>query len=427
MSIFLIVLFFILMFLGIPIAISLGFSSVVTLILFTDIPLSLITQAMFSSMNSFIMVAIPLFILAGNIMDRGGVGDRIFSFANSMVGWMTGGLGNVNIVTSLIFAGMSGSSVADVAGLGVLEISAMEKHGYNKKYATAITVATSTLATLIPPSILMIVAASVANVSVGKALIGGIIPGIFISVIFMVYNYLYCRKNKVGNKRKFDFKLLLESFFVSIPALFVPVIILIGMFTGFVTPTEAAAIAVVYSAIISLLIYKGIKVKDLPSLLRDTTRMTGTILFIAVTAKAANWIFEYDGLPAKLAKSITSISTNPIIIMLVILVFLVFLGMIMDATAAIYIVVPILLPVVTAVGIDPLFFVIFLVLALSLGLITPPVGVCLYAASNVTKLRLEDIIPELTPWIIMLVLSLVVFAVFPELITVPLDYVFSYM
>lgn len=425
MSIFLISLFFILMFLGIPVAVSLGFSSVLTLALFSDIPLTLISQSMFSSMNSFIMVAVPLFILAGNIMDKGGVGDKIFNFANSMVGWMPGGLGHVNIVTSLIFAGMSGSSVADVAGLGVLEMSAMEKRGYDKEYSAAITVATSTLATMIPPSILMIVAASVANVSVGKALVGGVIPGIMIAVIFMVYNHLYCKKHKIGDRSKFSLEMFFKSLVISIPAMLVPVIILIGMFTGIVTPTEAAAIAVVYSTIISLTIYKGFTLRNIPRLLINTTKTTGTILFIAVTAKSANWIFEFDGLPAKIATSITSLTSNPILIMLVVLAFLVVVGMIMDATAAIYIVVPILLPAVTSVGVDPLFFVVFLVLSLALGLITPPVGVCLYAATSVTGLRLEQIVPKLMPWIIILIMSLAILAVFPVIITGPLNFLFS--
>jgi tripartite ATP-independent transporter DctM subunit len=424
MSIFLIALFFILMFLGIPVAISLGFSSVLTLVFFSDIPLTLISQSMFSSMNSFIMVAVPLFILAGNIMDKGGVGDKIFNFANSMVGWMPGGLGHVNIVTSLIFAGMSGSSVADVAGLGVLEMSAMEKHGYDKEYSAAITVATSTLATMIPPSILMIVAASVANVSVGKALVGGVIPGLMIAVIFMVYNHLYCKKHKIGDRSKFSLEIFFKSLLISIPAMLVPVIILIGMFTGIVTPTEAAAIAVVYSTIISLTIYKGFTLRSIPRLLINTTKTTGTILFIAVTAKSANWIFEFDGLPAKIATSITSLTSNPILIMLVVLAFLVVVGMIMDATAAIYIVVPILLPAVTSVGVDPLFFVVFLVLSLALGLITPPVGVCLYAATSVTGLRLEQIVPKLMPWIIILIMSLAALAVFPGIIMGPLNFLF---
>lgn len=424
MSIFLIIVFFVLMFIGIPVAVSLGIASITTLAIFSDIPFSLITQSMFSSMNSFVMVAVPLFVLAGNIMDRGGVGDKIFNFANSMVGWMTGGLGHVNIVTSVIFAGMSGSSVADVAGVGILEINAMTKHGYDKEYSAAITVASSTLATLIPPSILMIVAASVANVSVGKALVGGVIPGVAVAVIFMVYNFLYCKKNGIGDRHKFSFSILMKSFLVSIPALLVPVIILIGMFSGIVTPTEAAAIAVIYSTIISLFIYKGFKITEIPRLLVNTTKTTGTILFIAVTAKAANWIFEFDGLPATIANGITSISTNSIIVMLMVLVFLVFLGMIMDATAAIYIVVPILLPAVVSVGVDPMAFVIILVLALSLGLITPPVGVCLYACSNVTGMTLEELIPKLIPFILILIGILVLFAVFPNILVAPVNAIY---
>ena len=192
MSIFCIVLFIILMILGIPIAVSLGISCVATLYFFTDIPLNLIAQSMFSSMNSFVMAAVPLFVFAGIIMDEGGVADKIYNFSNSAVGWIHGGLGHVNILTSLIFAGMSGSSVADIASTGKIEINQMHKHGYLKEYAAALTISSSMLASIIPPSILMVVAASVANVSVGKALFGGLVPGIIIGIAFMIYNYIYC-------------------------------------------------------------------------------------------------------------------------------------------------------------------------------------------------------------------------------------------
>jgi tripartite ATP-independent transporter DctM subunit len=424
MSIFCIVLFIILMILGIPIAVSLGISCVATLYFFTDIPLNLIAQSMFSSMNSFVMAAVPLFVFAGIIMDEGGVADKIYNFSNSAVGWIHGGLGHVNILTSLIFAGMSGSSVADIASTGKIEINQMHKHGYLKEYAAALTISSSMLASIIPPSILMVVAASVANVSVGKALFGGLVPGIIIGIAFMIYNYIYCKKHNIGDKIPFDIKNLLKNFVVAIPALLAPIMLLGGMFTGFFTPTEAAGIAVLYAILISMFVYKGIKLSDLPNMLFRTTKTTGTILFIAVTAKAATWIFEYDGLPARVAAAITSLSSNTTIVMFIIFAFLIVLGMFMDATAAIYMVVPILLPAVISVGIDPLFFVIFLVLCLTLGLITPPVGVCLYTCSNVVNLKIESIISQLMPWIIITIIILAIFILFPELVMSPIYWLF---
>lgn len=422
MSILLLIMFLVLMLIGVPIAISLGISSVVTLLLFTDVPLNLVIQSMFTSMNSFIMVAVPLFILSGYLLDEGGVAERIYNFANAMMGWMHGGLGNVAIFSSMLFAGMSGSSVADVASMGKISINAMKRHGYPAGYATALSLSSSMLASIIPPSILMLVASSVANVSIGQALFAGIIPGVIIGVVFMLYNYYYCRRNDIGVKIKFSFKNLVQQFLRAIPALMVPIIILGGMFTGYVTPTEAAGIAVLYAILISILLYKHITVSQLPSIFLRTAKTTGTILFIAVTAKPASWILEYDGLPARIASTISGITTSPLLIMSIIFGFLILVGMFMDATAAIYIVVPILLPTVVAVGIDPVFFVVFLVITLTFGLITPPVGVCLYAASNVTGLKIETIVRNSLPWIAVTVITILMFIIFPQIITTPLGW-----
>ena len=389
MSIALLVIFLVLMALGVPIAVSLGIASVATIAVFTDMPVGVTIQSMFTSMNSFVMVGVPLFILAGSLMDEGGVADKIYNFCDAAVGWIFGGLGHVSVLCSILFAGMSGSSVAAIASIGKMSINALEKKGYPKEYATAINLAGSMLASIIPPSILMIVAASVANISVGQALLAGFVPGIIIGIIFMVYNYIYCKKTGIGEKSKFDIKKLATTFVQAIPALLVPVILLLGMFTGIYTPTEAAAIAVAYTIIISIYIYKNLKWSDIPRIIKAKARSTGSILFVAITAKPACFIFELDGLPAKVAGTISGISTNPYIIMLLIFVFLIIVGMFMDATAAIYILVPILLPAVVAVGIDPLFFIVFLIITLSFGLITPPVGVCLYAAENVTGLSIE--------------------------------------
>ncbi|ASS89453.1 TRAP transporter large permease [Aeribacillus pallidus] len=422
MSIFLLGLFFILILLGIPIASSLGISVVAAVLFFTEVPLSVVIQSMFSSMNSFIMVAVPLFILAGIIMEEGGVAEKIFDFARSLVGWMKGGLGHVNVLASLLFAGMAGSSVADVASTGRILVWAMTKNKYPLEYSAALTLITSMLASIIPPSILMVVAASTAEVSISAALVGGLVPGLFIAIVFMIMNYYYSKKYGYGVRQKFDWKVLGKEFINAFPAMLAPVILLAGILSGYFTPTEAAAICVLYTLIVSVFIYRKLSLKRLPNILFRTANTTGTILFIAVTAKAASWVFEYDGLPTRVANFISGISTNSLVIMLLIFVFLIVVGMFMDATAAIFILVPILMPAVLTVGIDPVFFVIFMVVTLSFGLVTPPIGVCLYATSNITGLSLERLSKATLPWFVITIVALLFFIFFPELITVPLTW-----
>lgn len=413
------------MFLGVPIAVSLGAASVITMVTMSDLPLSLAAQSMFTSMNSFIMVAVPLFILCGSLMDEGGIADKIYNLAESLVGWLYGGLGHVSVVVNMLFAGMSGSSVAAIASIGKMSINALSKKGYPKEYATAINLSGSMLASVIPPSILMINAAATANISIGQALLAGFIPGLIIGVIFMIYNYFYCKKHGIGDRTPFSAKKLGKSLVEAIPALLTPVILLGGVYTGFYTPTEGAAIAVVYSALVSIYLYKNLKWRDLPRIICKNARSTGTILFVAIAAKPASLIFELDGLPASVANLITEISDNRIVIMLVLYVFLICVGMFMDATAAIFILVPILLPAVQAVGVNPLFFIVFMVITLSFGLISPPVGVCLYAAENVTGLPLEKIIKASIPWIVLIAVTLLIFIFIPQIITVPVDLIFG--
>ena len=425
MSLVLILIFLGLMFLGVPIAVSLGAASVIVMATMTTLPLSMAAQSMFTAMNSFIMVAVPLFILCGSLMDEGGIADRIYDLAEALVGWIYGGLGHVSVVVNMLFAGMSGSSVAAIASIGKMSINALEKKGYPKDYSTAINLSGSMLASVIPPSILMINAAARGNVSIGQALLSGLIPGILIGIIFMVYNYFYCKRHNIGDRAKFSGAKLRKAFVRAIPALLTPIILLGGVYTGIYTPTEGAAIAVVYTCIISIYVFKNLKWRDIPRIMMKNARSTGTILFVAIAAKPASLLFEIDGLPSTIARLIAGISDNRIVILLVLYVFLIFVGMFMDATAAIFILVPILLPAVQAVGVSPLFFVVFLVITLSFGLITPPVGVCLYAAENVTGLPLEKIIKASIPWIGLIAISLVIFILFPQIIEIPVSLVFG--
>lgn len=427
MSVALLVIFMVLMFLGVPIAVSLGSAAVLVLMTMTQIPLSLVVQSMFTSMNSFIMVAVPLFILCGSLMDEGGVADKIYDLADAGVGWIYGGLGHVSVVVSMLFAGMSGSSVAAIASIGKMSINALTKKGYPKEYATAINLTGSMLATVIPPSILMIVAASTAGISIGQALMAGLVPGVIMGLIYMVYNFIYCKRHGIGDRSKFSWKRLLGAFIRAVPALLTPVILLAGVFTGIYTPTEGAAIGVGYTILVSIYIYKNLKWSDIPRIICKNARSTGTILFVAIAAKPAALIFELDGLPSRVASFIIGISDNQTVIMLTLFVFLILVGMFMDATAAIYILVPILLPAVKSVGVSPLFFVVFLVITLAFGLVTPPVGVCLYAASNVTGLPLEKIIKASIPWFFLTAVIIILFIIFPDIILGPVNLLFKGM
>lgn len=425
MSVAIMLIFLTLMFLGVPIAVSLGAASVIVMATMSDLPLSMAAQSMFTAMNSFIMVAVPLFILCGSLMDEGGIADRIYDLAEALVGWIFGGLGHVSVVVNMLFAGMSGSSVAAIASIGKMSINALEKKGYPKDYATAINLSGSMLASVIPPSILMINAAATGGVSIGKALLAGLIPGIIIGIIFMIYNYNYCRKHKIGDRVQFSGQKLLRALVRAIPALLTPVILLGGVYTGVYTPTEGAAIAVVYTTLVSIYVFKNLKWSDIPRIIIKNARSTGTILFVAIAAKPASLLFQIDGLPEKVARLIAGISDNRIIILLVLYLFLLIVGMFMDATAAIFILVPILLPAVQAVGVSPLFFTVFLVITLSFGLITPPVGVCLYAAENVTGLPLEKIIRASVPWISLIAISLCIFILFPQIIEGPIKLIYG--
>ncbi|OWV82064.1 ABC transporter permease [Rhizobium sp. R634] len=420
MSVFLLVAFFGLSMLGIPLAVALALASVATLWLFTSMPLDLLSQTMFSSMNSFLLVAVPLFILVGTVMERGRVAERIFDFAEAIVGWLPGGLGHVNVISSVIFSGVSGSSVADIASVGAIEIKAMERHGFPKGYAVGMTLCTATLSSIIPPSILVVIAGSIANVSIGTLLVAGLVPGLFIAFAFMVFNHFYSVYYGYNPPSPFNLRMVVVTGLRAILPMLTPLILIIGIASGLFTPTEAAAIAVVYVGILGVLVYRTLPVRELPEILISTARISGTILFIAATSQIAAWVFTYDGLPEKVADLLQAMHLGPLTGMLVIFVFLLIIGIFMEAIPAMFILIPVLMPPVEALGIDPIHFLIVTVMTLTLGLVTPPVGVCLFAAAQVANMRVEDVIRgSLAP---MAVLTLAIFALvlFPILTLGPI-------
>jgi tripartite ATP-independent transporter DctM subunit len=417
----LIAVFLLLSLLGVPLAVSLGLGVVVTLLVY-DFPLDLLAQSMYTSMNSFLLVAVPLFILAGNIMAGGGISDRIFHAAESVVGRWRGGLGQVNIIGSAVFGGISGSSVADVASIGRIEIKAMTDHKYPRDYAAAMTMVTSTLSSVIPPSILMIVAAAVAGESVGAALAGGIGPSVLFIVSLMVLNYVMAVKRGYGEVSRTTFRTAARNIIVGLPALGGPVVILGGIFGGFVTPTEAAGLAVVYSVLVGVLLYRDMGLRQIPRMLIESGVSTGTVLFIAMVASAASYIFTIDGLPVQVADAVAQVSDNPTVVLLLLGVVLVLVGTVMDIIAAILILVPVLMPTALAAGVDPIHFVVFLVACLSLGLVTPPVGVCLFAASYVSGLSIERIAKAARPHYVIMLVALALLAIVPEFTLWPVEW-----
>lgn len=421
MSYTLLAVFLLLAVFGVPLAVALGLGVIVTLVAY-DLPLALLPQSMYTSMNSFLLVAVPLFILAGNIMAGGGISDRIFHAAENVVGRWRGGLGQVNIISSAVFGGISGSSVADVASIGQIEIKAMTDHKYPRPYAAAMTMVTSTLSSVIPPSILMIVAAAAAGESVGAALAGGIGPSVLFIVALMVLNYVTAVRKGYGEVSRASFRTAARSIAVGLPALGGPVVILGGIFGGFVTPTEAAGLAVVYSLIVAVFLYRDMGVNQIPDMLIRSGVSTGTVLFIAMTASAASYIFTIDGLPVRVTEAVASISDNPTVVMLLIGLILVLVGTVMDIIAAILILVPVLMPTALAVGIDPIHFVVFLVACLSMGLVTPPVGVCLFATSYVSGLSIEEIAKAARPHYAIMTVVLVLLAVVPQFTLWPVEW-----
>lgn len=413
MSYTLIAIFAVLAILGIPLATSLGIAVIATLVIF-DLPLSLVPQAMYTSMNSFVLVAVPLFILAGNVMSGGGIADRIFAAADCVVGRWRGGLGHVNVIASTIFGGMSGSSVADVGSLGVIEIKAMTDYKYPRPYAAALTMVTSVLSSVVPPSIIMIIAAATAGVSVGEALAGGIGPAILFVAGFMITNYVLAVRNGYGTVSRQSARQTGRSLLMAVPALGAPVIILTSIFSGIVTPTEGAGLAVVYSLLVGLVVYREMGGRDIPQMLIRSGVTTGTVLFIAMVASVAAYIFTIDGLPVQMSDAILGITDNPLLVMLILGGLLILIGTVMDVVAAILILVPVLMPTVVLVGIDPLHFVVFTVACLSMGLVTPPVGVALFATSYVSGLSIERIALASRWFYLAMVVTLVVLAVVPQ-------------
>lgn len=414
MALLLFVTFLLLIFLGIPIAFSLGLSSLVY-ILIADIPLNIIPQKMFGGINSFTLLSIPGFILAGNLMNVGGITDRIIKFANNLLGHIRGGLGLANVGSSMGFAGISGTALADTASIGSVMIPAMKKEGYDAPFSVAVTSSSSTIGPIIPPSLPMIILGTLATVSIGDLFLAGTIPGILLGLSLMLLTYLISKKKKFPKGKRQPFPTIMKSFFSAFWALMMTFVILFGILSGYFTPTEASIIAVVYALLVGFFIYRDLKVKAIPKVFLDSMVMTAGIMILVGFANLFGWILVSEQIPQLVADTILSLSENPIIVILLLNLLLLFVGTFMETIAALVILFPVLLPVATQVGMDPVHFGVVMVLNLMIGLSTPPVGVCLFVASSIGKVSIGQASKALLPFLGVSLLVLLAVSFIPQL------------
>ncbi|MFG6147826.1 TRAP transporter large permease [Halobacillus sp. B23F22_1] len=408
--------FALLLLLSVPIGIAIGVSTLLTIVYSGTIPIEFLMKELVTAVDSFPLMAVPFFILAGEIMGKGGISERLFNFANALVGNKTGGFAMATIVTCMFFAAISGSGPATVAAIGGIMIPAMVKQGYDKKFATATVAAAGSIGVIIPPSIPMVIYGVVGNASIGDMFIAGIIPGVLVGLSLMVWAYIYSKKQGYrGTFEKTSFSYIWKSFWEAKWALVIPLIILGGIYGGIFTPTEAAVIAVVYGILAGLLLYRELKIKDLPKILADSALTTSTVLIIVGTATAFGRLLTIEQIPTQVANFLLSISESEIVIILLITLLLLLVGCFMDTLAAIIILTPILLPIAVNLGYDPIHFGIIMVVNLAIGFITPPLGVNLFVGSGISGLSIEQLSKAIIPFFLAMIFSLLMITFIPEL------------
>ena len=400
---------------GVPVFISLAGSSLLYTHFIGNIPDFVILHRMVGGIDSFPLLAVPFFILAGNLMNSAGITNRIYDFAVAAAGWMRGGLGHVNIVGSVIFSGMSGTAIADAAGLGTIEIKAMKDHGYDTEFAVGVTAASATLGPIIPPSLPFVIYGMMANVSIGALFLGGVIPGLVMMVFMMFYVTWYARRHGIGSDQAFRWRALGVTFIAALPALMTPVIILGGMVFGWFTPTEAAIAACAWALMLGLVLYRSLSLKQLYKVSIDTIETTSAILLIVGAASLFGWVLTTTRIAEQAADALLSFTDNPYIILLLINLLLLVVGCFLEPIAAISILVPVLMPIILKVGIDPIHFGLVMTLNLMIGLLHPPLGMVLFVLARIAKLSLERTTMAILPWLIPLLFSLIAITLIPEL------------
>lgn len=387
--------------LGVPIAISLGLTAVLTFIFLGEgFVLTMVAQRMYSSTTAFTLLAIPFFILAGNLMNTGGITRRVFRFALALVGHVRGGLGHVNVVASMIFSGMSGAAVADAAGLGLVEMEAMTKAGYSPRFSAAITAASSTIGPVIPPSIAFVIYGSITGVSVGKLFLAGCTPGVLMGIALMIAVYFVSRRRNYPKEAMASFKELISSAKEALLALGTPVIIIGGILGGIFTPTEAAVVASIYALFLGLVVYKELTFRDLPRIFWDTLIHTLRVMFIISAAGFFGWLLIHQRIPEQVITGLTALTGNRWGLLMIIIFILLVLGCFLEGIAVLVITIPVFMPLIKLYGVDPVQFGVIMILCSMLGLLTPPVGMSLYAVSSISGVSIGPLTREMWPYLL---------------------------
>lgn len=383
----------------------------------SNFPFHTVAQKFLNSGNSFTLMAIPFFLLAGNLMNTGGITKRIFKFCQTVVGWIPGGLAHANILASIVFAGMSGSAVADAAGLGTIEIRAMEDQGFDTDFSAAITAASSTIGPIIPPSIPLIVYATTAGtVAVSKMLMAGLIPGVLMGIALAVMVVIISIRRHYPKSAFPKAKVLWDDFRHAFFSLLTPVILIGGMLSGIFTPTEAAIVCVVYAFFLTVVVYREVTMKQVARAILTTAKESACIVFIICASNLYGYLLTRARIPQTLVTMISGVTSSPLVVLLLINVLFLIIGCFMDCNAAIMVMTPALMPLVNAFGIDPLHFGLIMVLNLMIGLLTPPVGMCLYTTARVAKIPLDRMIKAVAPFYIPLLVTLLLVTLFPQIV-----------
>ncbi|MGE8686259.1 MAG: TRAP transporter large permease [Achromobacter sp.] len=449
--------FLLLMIFGLPVAVAMAGASLLFVLVSGSVPDVVVAQRMIAGVESFPLLAVPFFILAGNLMNIAGITGRIYNFAVALVGWMRGGLGQVNIIGSVVFAGMSGTAIADAAGLGTIEIKAMKDHGYETEFAVGVTAASATLGPIIPPSLPFVIYGMMANVSIGSLFLAGLIPGAVLTVLMMLTVAYYARRNNWGGDVSFDWKRLggatlevcivlafpmaiwlMTEFgmsanlaagiafalllaldwrynFSAVMALMAPVILIGGMTLGWFTPTEAAVAAVIWALFLGLVRYRSMTLRTLAKASFDTIETTASVLFIVTAASVFAWLLTTTQAAQALTDGILSVTQNKWVFLLMANVLILIVGCFIDTIAAITILVPILLPIVLKLGIDPIHFGLIMTLNLMIGLLHPPMGMVLFVLARVSRLSVERTTVAILPWLMPLFLALIAITYIPQI------------
>jgi C4-dicarboxylate transporter, DctM subunit len=414
-AILLVVMFLLLMLIGVPIAFVIGIVALTGIFTVPYIPEVTVPMKMLNGIDSFVLLAVPLFILAANLMNSGKISQKLIDLSMALVGHIRGGLGHANILVSMIFAGVSGAAQADTAGVGKILIPNMKKQGYDTETAVGVTAASSTIGVIIPPSIPMIIFAGLTNASIGALFLGGIVPGILIGLGMMLFLYFRAIKKGYPKQERAKMKEFLKLVYETIPALITPIIIIGGIISGFFTATEAAAVASLYTLLISMFFYKTIKLSDIPKILTETLALSSLSLFALAAASALGELMSYYQLSTIAQEFFVNNVGTKWVFILIIIAFFLFIGTFMDAIPAMILFVPVILPTATQFGMDPVHLGLIVVITLAIGLVTPPYGLCLLLAAKIGDLSIERSLVAVIPYIFIILVVLVFVAFFPSI------------